>query len=363
MRKLIPILLAVLIIYGCTDDGKLPTSKIPQKNQPSIRIKTSQKDQLVYGDTLRFSVESIDEGRTMKEVRVSHAESRKVLSTSTSGIFILPTSVTGGGKLKLKIEATFEDGSNSTRYRDFVVVHKEAPKQWTFEIIKKYPHNIKSFTQGLLIHKGFLYEGTGQFGESRLLKSELLTGQVILERRMEDNEFSEGITIMNGKLYQLSYKSGVGRTFKADTFEPIGQFNYDFATNEGWGLTNNDTALIASDGSSTLYFLDPETFQETGRLSVFSDRGDVSRLNELEYREGTVYANVFTTADIVAIDLKTGRVTDTYSARGIVDRSEVTARMDVLNGIAINPLNGNLLITGKYWSNIYEVRPLPAVEF
>jgi glutaminyl-peptide cyclotransferase len=210
-----------------------------------------------------------------------------------------------------------------------------------------------------LVHGGFLYEGTGNYRESRIRKMELSTGNVLMERPMSDDVFGEGITIFGDKVYQLTYKGSRGFVYDLATFDPIDEFTYNTYTTEGWGLTHNDTALIASDGSAILYFFDPATIKETARLRVFNQRGEVSRLNELEYHDGIIYANIYTTAEIVAIDAGTGRVVGEYSVRGLIDRSEITTDMDVLNGIAINPLTGNFLITGKYWPKIYEVRPVP----
>lgn len=347
------------MIFSCADESPQRSIDRPgiKSAQRPINIKASN-DELVYGDTIRFEVEAANSEFAIAELKVSMADTREVLASSSDGSVLLSTIETGGGNVKLRIDATFEDGKSSMRFKDFDVIAANAPRLWALEVQNRYPHDKGAFTQGLLFHEGYLYEGTGNLGESRIRQVDMKTGEVMRERVNKADIFGEGITIFNDKLYQLTYKTAKGYVYNLDDFEPIGQFTYNTWTGEGWGLTHNDTSLIVSDGSSYLYFLDPESFDEKRRIRVFDNKGDVSRLNELEYSDGIIYANIYTTADIVAIDAITGIVVNRYSARGVVDKSETSPDMDVLNGIAINPLNGNLLITGKYWPRLYEVKPV-----
>jgi glutamine cyclotransferase len=281
------------------------------------------------------------------------------ISTNQSD-FDIPTQSIGGGNIRLKFEATYSDGSKRSRYKEFLVLAAEKPKAYDLTVVRKYPHDPTSFTQGFLIYNNYLYEGTGTIGESRLRKMDLASGEVLQQQENEKEIFGEGITIFNDKIYQLTYKSGRAFIYDLNTFEPIEEYSFRSHTGEGWGLTNNDTALIASDGSAFLYFLSPNDFSEMKRLTVFDNQGEVENLNELEYYNGKIYANLYTTAQLVAIDPNSGQVTDTYLARGIVTQDDVTDNMDVLNGVTFNPGTGNMLITGKYWSKIYEVTPVAA---
>jgi glutamine cyclotransferase len=224
-------------------------------------------------------------------------------------------------------------------------------------VVDKYPHDVASYTQGFLVHNGYIYEGTGNYGESRIRKIELASGKVLKEKEMDEDLFGEGITVFGDKLYQVTYKSGRAFVYDLESFELLNEFSYITETGEGWGLTHNDTSLILSDGSSQLYFIDPERFTIEGKLNVFDNKGNVNNLNELEYRDGLIYANIYTQPFIVVINAETGEVLQRYSAVGMVDRSEANSGMDVFNGIAFHPLSGNLLVTGKYWSRIYEVKP------
>lgn len=364
MKHIKHFLLAAAVIFAaarCTDDK--PAKRAVHRpsldtDAPSIRIKMPGKDAIYYGDTIRMEVEPVTTGPEIKEVTAELVDAKKVIARSADGMLAIPTTLSGGGDFQLRIKATFKDGKESSRYKLLQVLAAEKPENWHFEVVNRYPHDSQSYTQGLVVHDGYVYEGTGTYGGSHLRKLDLKTGKVLLERKLPDAYFGEGIAIYQNKIYQLTYKAGKGFIYDLKTFDPQGEFSYNFLTSEGWGLTSHDSLLIASDGSEMLYFIHPEDFSVTGMLRVFDQNGSVTQLNELEYHNGKIYANIYTTARIVAIDPLTGRVTDNYTASGIMLKSEATPNMDVLNGIAFNPLNGNFLITGKNWSRLYEARPL-----
>jgi len=314
---------------------------------------------LIYGDTVSLQISSIDTSLQISEVRLSSKDNPAFEIASEKLLIPLPTSELGGGEQRVKVDVKFTDGQKTTRYKEFKILSGISPNKWQFEVIRKYPHDPTSFTQGFLVHKGFIYEGTGNYGETKIRKLDLSTGKVLKEKQLEQDIFGEGITIFNDKIYQLTYKSSKGFVYDLNTFEREGDFIYNTYTSEGWGLTSNDSSLIASDGSAFIFFLNPADMSELRRIKVFNDQGEINNINELEYRDGIIYANIYTTAVIIAIDAATGRVVDEYVASGIVSSTEATSDMDVLNGIAFNPLNGNFLLTGKYWSRIYEVRPIP----
>lgn len=363
IRSLSIAIVALLLITSCTDDkpssGRTIDRPSLDKEAPAIRVKLKNKGTIYYGDTLQMDVEPLKSSLSLKNVTVEVVDDKSFRISSKDGHLKIPTQATGGGDFQLKIKAEFEDGSEGSRYKSIQVLAKEPAKSWNLEVLERYPHDGHSYTQGLLVYDGYIYEGTGTYGGSHLRKLDLKTGEVLQEKELSSDFFGEGITIFDGKIYQLTYKASRGFIYDLKTFEKTGDFTYTFNTTEGWGLTNNDTALVASDGSSMLYFIHPENFSINGYLRVFDENGSVEELNELEYYNGIIYANIYTTARIVAIDPKSGRVLNNYFANGIVLKSETTANMDVLNGIAFNPLNGNFLITGKNWSKLYEVRPIP----
>lgn len=352
--------LAVLLLFSCEEDkpGRSIDRPSLQKSGPSFRVRLLNAQGIGQSDSLHFQVKPDSPEDEITRLEISNSYDRKPMFTTKSTEFKIPPSIVGGGVRKLRFKAYFSEGSSTTRYKEVRILAENAPERWKFEVVKKYPHDVSAYTQGFLIYDGFLYEGTGNYGESRLRKIDLTSGNLLQEKSMDKDIFGEGITIFNDKIYQVTYKSGTGFVYDLETFNEVDRFMYSTETGEGWGLTHNDTSLIMSDGSSYLYFLDPVSLEEEKRLLVFDQEGNLDKLNELEYRDGKIYANIYTQPFIVAIDASSGSVTDIYSAMGIVDRSEANTDMDVLNGIAINPASGNLLVTGKYWSKIYEVRPV-----
>ncbi|HUV02367.1 MAG TPA: glutaminyl-peptide cyclotransferase [Desulfobacteria bacterium] len=223
---------------------------------------------------------------------------------------------------------------------------------YSYEIVTTFPHDSNAFTQGLVFDNGFLYEGTGGRGESTVRKVELETGAVIKKYRLPSQYFGEGVTLWNDTLIQLTYQSGVGFVYDKDSFILQQEFAYP---TDGWGLTHDGTHLIMSDGTATLYFLDPTTFEEVKRLEVHDNDTPVTHLNELEYIHGTVYANVWPTDRIVMISSETGRVVGRVDLDGLLSDEGSYQPIGVLNGIAYDAANDRLFITGKYWPKLFEI--------
>jgi glutamine cyclotransferase len=222
-----------------------------------------------------------------------------------------------------------------------------------FRIVHSYPHDPDAFTQGLVFHDGFLYEGTGIEGKSSLRKVDLTTGKVLQRVDLPHGYFGEGIVIWKDKLIQLTWQSRIGFVYDLATFKQLRTFTY---SREGWGITQDGKRLIMSDGSASLFFWDPETLQETGRLPVVDENGrPVTYLNELEYIRGEIYANVWQTDRIARISPSTGRVTGWINLSGLLAENE-KARANVLNGIAYDAKLNRLFVTGKDWPKLFEIR-------
>lgn len=226
---------------------------------------------------------------------------------------------------------------------------------YSYEIVNAYPHNDSAFTQGLVFEDGFFYEGTGLFGESTIRRVDLRSGNINQIYCLSADLFGEGITIFEDKIIQLTWKNNVGFVYNKDTFELLQQFVY---FTEGWGLTHNNSALIMSDGSATLYFLDPQTFQIINQVDVHDNEGPVTMLNELEYVNGSVYANIWLEDTIAIINPQTGNVTGWIDLSSLKDLVNQTTR-DVLNGIAYDPNENRLFVTGKNWSKLFEIKLIP----
>jgi len=228
---------------------------------------------------------------------------------------------------------------------------------WTYKIVNAFAHDPMAFTQGLVFEKGFLYEGTGLYGKSELRRVELETGNVIKIHKLPDEFFGEGITIYDDRIVQLTYQSRVGFVYNKETFELLREFSYQ---TEGWGLTNDGKYLIISDGTPMLYFLDPETFALNHKIIVLDRDSPVWGLNELEYIDGEIYANVWPTKRIVRIEPATGRVIGWIDLEGILAPEDHGDPVDVLNGIAYDRTGRRLFVTGKFYPKLFEIKLVPA---
>ena len=222
-----------------------------------------------------------------------------------------------------------------------------------FQVVRSYPHDRTSFTQGLIVRDGAFYEGTGLNGRSALRKVKMETGEVLQHKALDAQYFGEGITEWKGSLLQLTWQSQIGFVYDAKTFERTRTFAY---TGEGWGLTHDGTRLILSDGSPKLRFLDPATFKETGSVIVRDVRGPVASLNELEFVKGEIFANVWQSDRIARIDPKGGRVTGWIDLTGLMSAAERGTSDAVLNGIAYDAAADRLFVTGKLWPRVFEIK-------
>jgi glutaminyl-peptide cyclotransferase len=221
-----------------------------------------------------------------------------------------------------------------------------------FTIVHSYPHDHEAFTQGLEFADGVLYESTGLNGRSSIRRVNLETGAVLQRRNIPSQYFGEGITVYQSDVFELTWQSGVAFVYDRRTFAPKRSFKY---SGEGWGLTHDQTSLIMSDGTEFLRFLDPRTFAERRRLRVTAVGQPLKNLNELEYVNGEIYANVWTTDFIARIDPASGRVNAYIDLRGLLPAREV-APDAVLNGIAYDAQGDRLFVTGKLWPRLFEIR-------
>ena len=227
------------------------------------------------------------------------------------------------------------------------------PVYYDYRIVNTYPHDPGAFTQGLFFDDGVLFESTGQFGESSLRKVDLKTGAVTQYADLPENIFGEGSVPWNDTIVTLTWRAGKGFVFDRETFEERQTFSYE---GEGWGLTANDDYLIMSDGTSEIRFLDPATFEEVRRLTVTFRGKSLPRLNELEWIDGELYANIWQTNAIARINPENGVVAGIIDMRGLLsEEDKADARADVLNGVAYDKETGRLFVTGKYWPKLFEI--------
>ena len=230
----------------------------------------------------------------------------------------------------------------------------QAPINGTYNIVAVYPHNTSSFTQGLIWHNSTLYEGTGLTNQSKLFKTELVTGKALQTLSIADTLFGEGITIYNNKIYQLTWQNHKVLVYDANTFKKEKELNWNY---EGWGITHFNNQLIISTGTSNLYFVNPSTLAIEKTMGVFDNNGYIASLNELEMIEGKIYANVWGENKIIAINPASGQVEKQFDFTNILQKTNqpITTETNVLNGIAYDSITKAAYITGKNWPAIFKV--------
>ncbi|RYY69928.1 MAG: glutaminyl-peptide cyclotransferase [Chitinophagaceae bacterium] len=234
----------------------------------------------------------------------------------------------------------------------------KAPANIAFSIISEFPHDTSAYTQGLELHNGKMYESTGDWENSTLRITDHKTGKVVQKHAMGTRDiFGEGITILKNKLYQLTWQSNLVYVYDVNNInKPITTFKWPY---EGWGITNNGTDLIISDGTANLYFIDPVNFKVKNTISVQSNQGSIDSINELEYVDGVIYANVYQTNTILKIDPESGHVLGilNFPANFQAEQSaQNPTRADVLNGIAYDSASKSFFLTGKRWSKMFEIK-------
>lgn len=231
-----------------------------------------------------------------------------------------------------------------------------APRTYTYRVIESYPHSTDSYTQGLLFADGVMWEGTGEYGHSRLQRIDLETGRTDVVATLPRSEFGEGIALLDGKIYQLTWENNKAYVYDAATGRQLRTFAY---AGEGWGLTTDGERLYMSDGSEYLRILDPETFRVQRSVPVTFRGTPVQLLNELEWIDGKIWANVYVTDQIVIIDPASGIVEGVIDLRGLLPDEEIAPDTDVLNGIAYDAASERIFVTGKRWSKLFEIEIIP----
>jgi glutamine cyclotransferase len=251
------------------------------------------------------------------------------------------------------------DGQKPALAQSPAATGNRPPPEWqaatdlTYEIVAELPHDAEAYTQGLVLHDGHWIESTGKNGQTTLRRVVPATGAVVLKKNLVANFFGEGCTVLGGKIYQLSWKNQEGFVYDAASFQWQKNFSY---TGEGWGLTNDGTSLIMSNGSNILQFIDPVTFKPGKVLKVEWNGQPLDKLNELEFIEGEIFANIWFKDQIVRIDPANGRVIGMIDLAGIDKKEKRLEEDNVLNGIAYDPVTRNIFVTGKCWPKIYQIR-------
>ena len=332
-----------------------------KKNETnSFRFNQSQlKSQYTANDVLKLQIDNA-ENKEIDSI-VYFINDKKVGSKRDNSAFEYQWNNQKLGYISIKA-IVYTDGKAEETTSRIEMVSNVAPKPLTFKIVNTYPHDIKAYTQGLEFYRDTLFEstgngqgnGTGIRGISSLRKTDYRTGKVYKQTDLENAIFGEGITVLNNKVYQLTYKEMTAFVYNADTFKREKTFTYARKM-EGWGLTNDGTNLYMSDGSEKIWLLNPETFKEIDYINIYMGANKVKNVNELEWVNGKIYGNVYQRDAIARIDPKTGAVEAVVNLKDLKSKVTQHPDLDVLNGIAYNPKTKTFFVTGKNWDKMFEI--------
>ncbi len=336
LSKYIIVICLSLVLINCGDTNT--------SNQTGLSINTNVKSAML-GDTLKLSVNN---PKKLNITDVSYQLDGKQIANDA-----ILNNITLGEKVITAVVKYDEESVTLTKA--IKVFNNIIPSYYKYEVVNTYPHDITSYTQGLEFHNGELYESTGQKGESKLRKINFETGEVLKNINLKDAYFGEGLTILNNKIYQLTWQANTGFVYDVNSFEKLSSFKYG-KSKEGWGICNDGNKLYKSDGTEKIWILNPENLTEESHIEVYTEKGKIPSLNELEWIDGKIFANIYQHNGVAIINPKTGGV------EGVIDfkplRKLVTqhAELDVLNGIAYHPERKTIFVTGKNWDKLFEVK-------
>ena len=254
------------------------------------------------------------------------------------------------GKKELIIKS-----SNGEKKVNFTLLNNVAPKIYNYEIINEFSRSKNSYTQGLEFYNDTLYESLGRYGQSKLVKVEFNTGKKLKEIKLPSEYFAEGITILNDKIFQLTWKEKVGFVYDVDNFNRINTFEYKNSI-EGWGICNDGNKLYKSDGTDKIWILNPENQKEESYIEIYTNKNKVVGLNELEWIDGKIYANRYLFDGIANINPKNGAIEGVINLSSLKSRVTQHEKLDVINGIAYNKKRNSIFVTGKMWDKLFEIR-------
>lgn len=358
-------ILCFIFLYSCGRNK-------PKDNNTQLAAPAIKTEEVRYVNSIKLTSPGKNEKYSFNDEINIAFENKNRFPTDSAQIFINgeKIAVTGkdrqsytyrlpemkAGHTTIKVIAWHPENKQGVATSNILVKPDTPPQKYSYEIVKTFPHDPKAYTQGLVYHNGFMYEGTGQYGESSIRKSDMAHGSVLSVLNIDSQYFGEGVTIYNGKVYQITWKSRKGFVYDLETFTLESTFNYN---SQGWGITTAGDKLIMSDGSNKLYHISPSDFNIIKEIEVYDNNGEVVNLNELEYVNGLVWANVWLSDRIVAVDPQTGVVKGELDMSNLLskaDKNKINDKDDVLNGIAYNPEKKTFYLTGKRWPKLFEVK-------
>ncbi|NBC58142.1 MAG: glutaminyl-peptide cyclotransferase [Bacteroidetes bacterium] len=338
MRKLVFSLFVLSIILSSCQDQK--HFKV-EFNTPADDLKLNQNLEV---NIIPLTDKSIDS--------VTFQLQHKTGTTTKRFQMPLTDLLLGRHNLKLKI---YTKADVFEIKKPLKILNHKPPKIFSYEVINAYPHDIDAYTQGLEFYKDTLYESTGHYGESTLRKVNYKTGEIYKSHQLKNHYFGEGLTVIDDKIYQLTWREGEGLIYDINSFEVIDKFRYN-KSEEGWGLCHDENYVYKSDGTDKIWRLDPQTLQEIDYIQPTTHQSISEKLNELEYVDGKIYANTYQKDGVAIINPKNGAIEAVVDFRTLKKQVKQHSDLDVLNGIAYHPKTKKLYVTGKNWNKLFEVK-------
>jgi glutamine cyclotransferase len=342
--KLLVLTLLVTFFISCGNDSENHNDFF------SVTVKESKKSYKT-SDKLLVSIQN-KKNKTVESINYMLDGQSVVTSEGNSEQNIQLAGLKMGKRnLTAEIQA---DGSTYTVSKEIIITATQAPKLYGYTILESYPHDINAFTQGLEFENDTLYESTGQRKKSTLRKTNYETGAVLKNQKLEDQYFAEGITIVNDKIYQLTWQRKTGFIYDLKSFKKTGSFAYG-ASKEGWGLCNDGTKIYKSDGTEKIYTLNPTTLAEESYIEIYTNTSKIPKVNELEWVDGKIYANVWQRDAIAIVNPTNGAVEGVIDMKGLQAQVTQHETLDVLNGIAYKGEPNILYVTGKNWDKLFKI--------
>jgi glutaminyl-peptide cyclotransferase len=359
ITRVVPAALLILLLSCCRKH--VPEHLTPEAAaHPSVTGVVSPKNGTIItcGDSVKISLSPVAEGNNVDSVIVTAGKNPVLrLKGKTGGYW--HSGKNKVGLTTLKIQVYYNDSLEESHGASLVILSDVEPRKYTYQVISQFPHDADAYTQGLIYENGRFFESTGLEEKSSVRIVDIKTGKPEKLMPLAKEFFGEGIALYKDQIYQVTYKSQVGFIYDKNTLELIRSFDYQIR--EGWGLTTDGQYLVMSDGSSQLYFIDPEFFTQVDKVDVFDNKGMIPSLNELEFVNGKILANVYGESYIVVIDPASGKVLGKLDLKALLPKGSAGDIDKVLNGIAYNPQTGHLYVTGKHWPVLYEISLSPSL--
>lgn len=339
--KSLAVIFLTLVFFSCDEDLS-KDFKIQLEN----KSKTLFNSDILSGTVKALKNHEVNSIEIVFQNQTTSIQPSEKFSIDVSGLKL------GNHELKVNL---IVNGKTVKLSETIKILNSDKPKLFTYEIINSYPHDILAYTQGLEFYGDTLYESTGQRGESSLRKVNFETGEVFKKVELDKFYFGEGLTILNDKIYQLTWQSQEGLVYDLESMELLNKFAYS-ESKEGWGLCNDGKQLYKSDGTDKIWILNAESLEEEFFIQPTTNKTILNQVNELEWVEGKIYANTYQKDGVVIINPENGAVEGVVDFRGLRDKVKQHSRLDVLNGIAYHKASGRLFVTGKNWDTLFEVK-------